>query len=154
MRIRPPVDQSFDLGDEYPDDTFNQRGYLNEAGIPKLCRLEFKVTTLTELKQCAVQISELNARLNQLAFDDEREDLVRIFHARAALAECQFHLKHIRSRQYRAARKHKGLVLGGRKQRDARASAVAVTSVGKLDGRWLADLAEARAKKNQGDSDA
>lgn len=136
MRTRPPLDQTYDLGDEYPDDSFNQRGYLNEKGIPKLCRLEFKLTTITELKQCAVQISELNAKLGKLTFDDGRPDLARIFHARAALAECQFHLKHIRSRQYRQARKYKGEVLGGRKQRDARYSAPVETIVGNLDRAW------------------
>lgn len=130
----PTIEQTFDLGPEYPDDTFNQRGYLNEQGLPKLCRLEFKLTTLTELKQCAVQISELNARLNQLAYEDTRPELARIFHARAALAECQFHLKHIRSRQYRQAKRYKGEVLGGsRKARDARASVAVETIVGSLD---------------------
>lgn len=141
MRIRPPIEGTFDLGEEYPDDTFNQRGYLNEQGLPKLCRLEFKLTTLTELKQCAVSISELNARLNALAYDDARCDMARIFHARAALAECQFHLKYIRSRQYKDARKYKGEVLGGKKQRDARGSVRIATDFGKLNGRRLADIA-------------
>ena len=154
MRIRPPVDQTFDLGDEYPDDTFNPRGYLNEKGMPKLCRLEFNLTNLQELKQCAYHISELNGRLNKLAYDDERPDLARVFHARAALAECQHLLKHLAARQYRMNKKKpRDIVLGGRltkderRARDARYRAVAVTDLGKLNGRRLADIA--RDKENQ-----
>lgn len=147
MRTRAPIDQTFELGDDYPDDTFNSRGYLNEKGMPKLVRLEFKLTSIQELKQCAVHISELNGRLNRLAYEDTRPDLARIFHARAALAECQHLLKYVRSRQYRAAKKDKGLVLGGRKQRDARFSAIAVTDLGKLNGRRLADIARDKQVK-------
>jgi hypothetical protein len=147
MRIRPPLNATYDLGEEYPDDQFNSRGYLNEKGFPKLCRLEFKLTTLTELKQCAVNISELNAKLNEIAFEDQRPDLARIFHARAALAECQHHLKNITSRQYKDARKYKGVVLGGKRQRDPRSSVPALTGIGKLNGRWLSDVANEKQVK-------
>jgi hypothetical protein len=135
MRRNTPIGQSFDLGDDFPDDTFNQRGYKNEKGLPMLCRLEFRMNTIQEIKQCAVEISELNARLQFFAYEDTREDLARIFHARSVMAEFRQRLKYLRARQYKDAektKKHGGYVLGGVHKYKPNSVPVS-TTVGKLN---------------------
>lgn len=102
-----PINASFDLGEDYPDDTFNQRGYRNEKGLPKLCRLDFRITNLDELKRASFHLDQLNNRIKVLAFNESKLPLLaRIFHARAAMAECQALLKEIRPKQERMSKKY------------------------------------------------
>ena len=143
--MRPEA--SFDWGEEYPDDTFNFGGFLNERGIPKLCRLELRMTNINELKQAAVTISELNAQLQKLAFEDERDDLLRVMFARDALAKARFHLRYIRSKQAKKAKEFKGPKLKEKPPYGPTSSRWNSFGVGKLNGRWLSDIAAEKEKQ-------
>lgn len=67
--------------------------YLQRTGRPISCRLEFKLTSLEELKKAAHLISELNKRLDFLAYESEADPMLRVLVARSDIEACRLDLK-------------------------------------------------------------
>jgi hypothetical protein len=131
------IDQTYDLGDEYPDDRYNERGYLNEKGLPKLCRLDFRITNIDELRRASYQLDQLNIKLKDLAFrSPDMPVLARVMHARAAMAECQMLLRGLRPKQAKIAEKYQADV---QEQLQVRRHQAATYSGRSLASHWEMD---------------
>ena len=68
-----------------PRDPDAMAAWLKSTGRPVSCRLEFKLTSLEELKMAAYLVSELNKQLQQLAYEADCDPMLRVIVARGHL---------------------------------------------------------------------
>lgn len=67
--------------------------YLRRTGRPVACRLEFRLTSLEELKKAAALVDELNQKLQQLAYQSEADPMLRVLVGRSFIEQCRLNLK-------------------------------------------------------------
>ena len=78
----------------FPSEDGKLGEYLAKSGRPIQCRLDFRLTRLEELKKAAVIVSELNAAIQKLAYDDGGDPVLRVMLARGLFTKAQFDLKY------------------------------------------------------------
>ena len=116
----------------YPKDQGKLGEYLKRTGQPMCCRLDLRVTSLEELKWAAVLISNLNKDLQKIAYDDERDPVLRVILARHMLNGARISLKYLKPNVTKNAAKKTGA--GRTSSTTYRASPP--TGVGNLDKPW------------------
>lgn len=92
-------DPDFNFAQYFPDEEHKLGDFLKRRGEPLNCRLDLRMTSLEELKKAAVLISQVNGVLNKLAYEDERDAVLRVMLARDALQHIRFHLKYARPKK-------------------------------------------------------
>lgn len=88
------TDPDFNFAQYFPDEEHKLGEFLKRRGDPLNCRIDLRLTSLEELKKAAVLISQVNGVLNKLAYEDERDAVLRVMLARDALQHIRFHLKY------------------------------------------------------------
>lgn len=83
----------------FPADENKLGNYLKRRGDPIACRLDFRITTLEELKKCCVIVSNLNKAMQKYAYEVEGDKIIRVMLARQTLGEAQHQLKFIDNRK-------------------------------------------------------
>ncbi len=97
-------DPDFNWSQTYPEDIGKLGQYLANLGQPMNCRLDIRMTSLEELKKAAVLVSELNKALNQLAYEDQRDPVLRVLIARDAMQHARMGLKYMRAKKFAKAK--------------------------------------------------
>lgn len=97
-------DPDFNWAQTYPEDIGKLGQYLYNLGQPMNCRLDIRLTNMEELKKAAVLISELNKALNQIAFEDARDPVLRVLIARDAMQHARMGLKYMRAKKFAKAK--------------------------------------------------
>jgi hypothetical protein len=92
-------DSDWNFAQNFPDDIGRLGEYLARLGQPIHCRLDIRMTSLEELKKAAVLVSELNKSLNRLAYEDERDPVLRVMLARDAMLRAQHLLKYLKPKK-------------------------------------------------------
>jgi hypothetical protein len=95
MKNQEDYKELVNWGQYFPDDENKLGQYLSRSGRPVNCRLDFRITTLAELKKCAVVVSELNKKLNKFAYEVEGDHVLRVMLARQVFENSQFQLRYI-----------------------------------------------------------
>lgn len=86
----------WNFAQHYPRDAGKLADYFKRTGRPILSRLDLRVTSMEELRWVTVLISRLNHDLQALAFDDERDQVLRVILARDVLASARISLKYLK----------------------------------------------------------
>lgn len=73
----------FDGRDRVSKDDFSK--YLKRVGRGLNCRLDVPILNIEDLKWAATIFSQLTAELNELAYKDGREDVIRVLAGRYAM---------------------------------------------------------------------
>lgn len=73
----------FEGRDTVSKDDFSK--YLKRVGRGLNCRLDVPILNIEDLKWAATIFSELTAQLNELAYKDTREDVIRVLAGRYAM---------------------------------------------------------------------
>jgi hypothetical protein len=100
MKNEPDYKEIVNWAQIFPSDENKLGEYLVKSGRPVGCRLDFRITSLEELKKCAVIISELNQKVQHFAYDVEGDAVIRVMLARQLFADSQFQLKYIDSKAF------------------------------------------------------
>jgi hypothetical protein len=100
MKNEPNYKEIVNWGQFFPADENKLGAYLVKSGRPVSCRLDFRITSLEELKKCAVIISELNQKVQHFAYEVEGDPIIRVMLARQLFADSQFQLKYIDSKAF------------------------------------------------------
>jgi hypothetical protein len=107
MKNEPDYKEIVNWAQIFPSDENKLGEYLVKSGRPVGCRLDFRVTSLEELKKCAVIISELNQKVQKFAYEVEGDPIIRVMLARQLFQEAQFQLKFIDSKSFLRKAKEK-----------------------------------------------
>ncbi len=113
---------------ELSEDAFRFGEYLQRRGSPLFCRIDVRLTSLEELKWAATVVSDLNKQLNQLAYENEGDPILRVLAARDAMQTARIHLRYIKSVTNKKAPPSRGS-----KRRTTRDSRSWPVQVGNLD---------------------
>jgi len=100
MKNEPNYKEIVNWAQIFPSDENKLGAYLVKSGRPVSCRLDFRITSLEELKKCAVIISELNQKVQHFAYEVEGDPIIRVMLARQLFADAQFQLKYIDSKAF------------------------------------------------------
>ena len=79
----------------FPSDDKKLGDFLTRSGRPVNCRLDFRLTSLEELKKAAVVVSELNQKLQKFAYETEGDPVLRVMLARGTFSRAQFDLRYV-----------------------------------------------------------
>jgi hypothetical protein len=79
----------------FPNEDGKLGAYLSKSGRPINCRLDFRMTDMSELKKAAVVVSELNAQLQKFAYEVEGDPVLRVMLARGFFGKAQFDLRYV-----------------------------------------------------------
>lgn len=97
MKNEPDYPEIVHWAQYFPADENKLGNYLKQRGDPIACRLDFRITTLEELKKCCVIVSNLNKAMQKFAYEVEGDKIIRVMLARQTLGEAQHQLKYIDS---------------------------------------------------------
>jgi len=100
MKNEPNYKEIVNWAQIFPSSEDKLGAYLVKSGRPVACRLDFRITSLEELKKCAVIISELNQKIQHFAYEVEGDSVIRVMLARQLFADSQFQLKYIDSKAF------------------------------------------------------
>jgi len=100
MKNEPNYKEIVNWAQIFPSDENKLGAYLVKSGRPVSCRLDFRITSLEELKKCAVIISELNQKVQHFAYEVEGDAVIRVMLARQLFADSQFQLKYLDSKAF------------------------------------------------------
>lgn len=100
MKNEPNYKEIVNWAQIFPSDENKLGEYLVKSGRPVGCRLDFRITSLEELKKSAVVISELNQKVQHFAYEVEGDSVIRIMLARQLFQDAQFQLKYIDSKAF------------------------------------------------------
>ena len=100
MKNEPNYKEIVNWAQIFPSDENKLGAYLVKSGRPVSCRLDFRITSLEELKKCAVIISELNQKVQHFAYEVEGDPIIRVMLARQLFADSQYQLKYIDSKAF------------------------------------------------------
>lgn len=127
------ADQSeWNFAQLYPKDVGRFGEFLKRSGRPLRCRLDIRVTSMEELRWACVLISKLNKDLQAIAFEDERDEVLRVILARGVLETARISLKYLKPNVPKVAAKK---ARAGR--RPTTTGSVATSpGVGNLDRGW------------------
>lgn len=124
MKNEPNYPEIVNWAQFFPTDENKLGEFLVKSGRPVGCRLDFRITTLEELKKCAVIISELNQKVQHFAYEVEGDQIIRVMLARQLFQQAQFQLKYIDSKSFLKKAKEKAaseaFLVRGKKQVEAR----------------------------------
>ncbi len=107
MKNDPDYKEIVNWAQMFPSDENKLGEYLVKSGRPVGCRLDFRITSLEELKKCAVIISELNQKVQHFAYEVEGDPIIRVMLARQLFADSQFQLKYVDSKSFLQRAKEK-----------------------------------------------
>ena len=107
MKNEPDYKEIVNWAQFFPSDENKLGEFLSRSGRPIGCRLDFRITTLEELKKCAVIISELNQKVQKFAYEVEGDPIIRVMLSRQLFQEAQFQLKYIDSKSFLKKAKEK-----------------------------------------------
>jgi len=107
MKNEPENKEFVNWAQIFPADENKLGEYLVKSGRSIGCRLDFRITSLEELKKCAVIISELNQKVQHFAYEVEGDPIVRVMLARQLFADSQFQLKYVSSKSFLLRAKEK-----------------------------------------------
>lgn len=93
------TDPDFNFAQYFPDEEHKLGDFLKRRGEPLHCRFDFRMTSLEEMKKAAVLVSQLNAVLHKLAYEDGRDPVLRVMLARDAMQHIAFNLKYLRPKK-------------------------------------------------------
>lgn len=153
MKNEPNYKEIVNWGQIFPADENKLGSYLVKSGRPISCRLDFRITSLEELKKCAVIISELNQKVQHFAYEVEGDPIIRVMLARQLFADSQFQLKYIDSKSFlqRAKEKLAAEVLAARseKQKQKQLKLDLENAMKGISTKRAKDIADARAKQDR-----
>lgn len=111
--------------------------------------LDFRITSLEELKKCAVIISELNQKVQHFAYEVEGDSVIRIMLARQLFADAQFQLKYIDSKAFikKAKEKLAEKVYAARADKAEQARRDQTSAMKGIGIKRAEEIAQARAKQ-------
>jgi len=107
MKNEPDYKEIVNWAQIFPADENKLGEYLVKSGRPVGCRLDFRITSLEELKKCAVIISELNQKVQHFAYEVEGDPIIRVMLARQLFTDSQFQLKYVSSKSFLLRAKEK-----------------------------------------------
>jgi len=115
--------------------------------------LDFRITSLEELKKCAVVISELNQKVQHFAYEVEGDPIIRVMLARQLFADSQFQLKYIDSKAFlKRAKEHslaEALAAKNKKLKPNQMQIDQANAMKRIGIKQAQDIAEARAKQDK-----
>tara|TARA_R110000868_G_scaffold88917_1_gene247741 strand:+ start:359 stop:967 length:609 start_codon:yes stop_codon:yes gene_type:complete len=79
----------------FPSDETKLSQFITRHGEPIGLRLDFKITTLMELKRSCVIVSKLNAALQKYAYQTEGDVIIRVMLAREQFKNAKHDLKFV-----------------------------------------------------------
>lgn len=120
------TDPDFNFAQYFPDEEHKLGEFLRRRGEPLHCRFDFRMTSLEEMKKAAVLVSQLNKVLQKLAYEDQRDPVLRVMLARDAMQHIAFNLRYLRPKK---------LARAGGRQNTTRSVSQPV-QVGNLDRPW------------------
>jgi hypothetical protein len=125
--------------------------YLVKSGRPISCRLDFRITSLEELKKCAVIISELNQKVQHFAYEVEGDSVIRVMLARQLFADSQFQLKYLDSKAFlkKAKEQLAEKVYAGRADKLEQAKRDQTSAMKGIGIKRSEEIAQARAKQDK-----
>lgn len=85
---------SWNFSQDYPKEKFKFGEYLKNSGRTLNCRLDFRLTSLEELKKAAFILNELNKQLQVYAYEQDGDEVLRVMLARDAMKTAQIALKY------------------------------------------------------------
>lgn len=85
---------SWNFAQDFPREKFKFGEYLKNSGRTLNCRLDFRLTSLEELKKAAFVLNELNKQLQAYAYEQEGDEILRVMLARDAMKAAQIALKY------------------------------------------------------------
>ena len=100
MKNEPNYKEIVNWAQIFPSSEDKLGAYLVKSGRPVACRLDFRITSLEELKKCAVIISELNQKVQHFAYSVQGDSVIRVMLARQLFADAQFQLKYLDSKAF------------------------------------------------------
>jgi hypothetical protein len=83
----------------FPSDENKLAQYITRHGESIGLRLDFRITTLLELKRSCVIVSKLNAALQKYAYEVEGDAIIRVMLAREQFKAAQYDLRFIDDRK-------------------------------------------------------
>lgn len=92
-------DPDFNFGQYFPEEEHQLGDFLKRRGEPLHCRFDFRMTSLEEMKKAAVLVEQINTVLQKLAYDDERDPVLRVMLARDAMQQIAFNLRYLRAKK-------------------------------------------------------
>lgn len=92
-------DPDFNFAQYFPEEEHKLGEFLHRRGEPLHCRFDFRMTSLEEMKKAAVLVEQLNRVLQKLAYEDERDPVLRVMLARDAMQHIAFNLRYLRPKK-------------------------------------------------------
>ena len=149
MKNEPDYKEIVNWAQIFPSSEDKLGAYLVKSGRPVSCRLDFRITSLEELKKCAVIISELNQKVQHFAYEVEGDSVIRVMLARQLFADSQFQLKYIDSKAFlKKAKEHQAeKVYAGRADKLEQAKRDQISAMKGMGIKRSEEIAQARAKQ-------
>lgn len=97
-------DDAWQFGPMLPADESSLEKYFQRVGQRPAIRLDLRLTSLEELKKAAFLIAELNEVLQKLAYDDDRDAVLRVMVARDQIGRAGMLLKYHKALNYGKAK--------------------------------------------------
>lgn len=96
----------------FPSDENKLGTFLKRRGDPIGLRLDFRITTLKELKRCCVILSNLSTSIQKYAYKVEGDSSLRVMLAREQFKEAKYDLKFIDDKAIKDRAEQKELTKG------------------------------------------
>jgi len=153
MKNEPNYKEVVNWAQIFPTDENKLGEYLVKSGRPVGCRLDFRITSLEELKKCAVIISELNQKVQHFAYEVEGDPIIRVMLARQLFADSQFQLKYVDSKSFLQRAKEKlaitALAARSEKLKKKQLKLDLENAMNGISTKRAKDIADARAKQDR-----
>jgi hypothetical protein len=112
MKNEPNYPELAHWAQYFPADENKLGTFLERRGEPIGLRLDFRITTLKELKRCCVILSKLNTSVQKYAYQVEGDATLRVMLAREQFREAKFELKFIDDKAIKQRAEQKELTKG------------------------------------------
>jgi len=153
MKNEPNYKEVVNWAQIFPTDENKLGEYLVKSGRSVGCRLDFRITSLEELKKCAVIISELNQKVQHFAYEVEGDPIIRVMLARQLFADSQFQLKYVDSKSFLQRAKEKVAVKAlhakSEKLKQKQLKLDLENAMNGISTKRAKDIADARAKQDK-----
>ena len=151
MKNEPNYKEIVNWGQIFPSSEDKLGAYLVKSGRPVSCRLDFRITSLEELKKCAVIISELNQKVQHFAYEVDGDSVIRVMLARQLFADSQFQLKYLDSKAFlkKAKEQQAGKVYAARADKLEQAKRDQTSAMKGIGIKRAEEIAQARAKQDK-----
>jgi hypothetical protein len=112
MKNEPNYPELAHWAQYFPSDENKLGTFLKRRGDPIGLRLDFRITTLKELKRCCVILSKLSTSIQKYAYTVEGEASLRVMLAREQFREAKYDLKFIDDKAIKERAEQKELTQG------------------------------------------